>query len=92
MADTDIRNDIHSTTLDTAQYGAGEDEGNGGEDSRHASAEEGNIDVVKSLLERGININGRNERTPSDEIDYTERRTRGTLVLYCTDPSRFSAR
>ena len=59
-ADANIRNKIRSTTLDTAQYGADEDGKDEGKASLHAAAEEGNIDIVKSLLERGADINGRN--------------------------------
>jgi ankyrin repeat protein len=52
--------------LDITQYCADEDGEDEGECSLHAAAEEGNIDVVKSLPERGVDINGRNagNRTP----------------------------
>jgi ankyrin repeat protein len=50
-ADANIRNKIRSTTMDTAQYGVDGDGNDGGKASLHAAAEEGNIDVVKSLLE-----------------------------------------
>ena len=56
-------------TLDTAQYGADEDGREGSkEGSLHAAAEEGNIDIVKSFLERGVYVDGRNEnnQTPLD--------------------------
>jgi hypothetical protein len=59
-ADANIRNKIRSSTLDTAQYGADEDGKDEGNASLHAAAEEGNIDIVKSLLERGVDINSRN--------------------------------
>ena len=52
-ADGNIRNKIRSTTLDTAQYAADEDGKDRGVALLHAAAEEGNIDVVKSLLEQG---------------------------------------
>jgi ankyrin repeat protein len=46
--------------LDTVEYGA-DDDGRKDEAnvSLHAAAEEGNIDTVKSLLERGVDINTR---------------------------------
>ena len=65
-----IRNKIRSNTLDTAGYGADEDGKDEGKASLHAAAEDGNINVVKALLERGIDINSRNpydhNRTPLD--------------------------
>ena len=65
-ADANFRNKIRSTTLDTAQYGGDEDGNDEATASLHAAAEEGNIDVVKSLLERGADINDRNanDETP----------------------------
>jgi ankyrin repeat protein len=42
--------------MDTTQY----DGKDGPEASLHAAGEEGKIDVVKSLLVQGINVNGRN--------------------------------
>jgi ankyrin repeat protein len=67
-SDANIRNKVRSTTLDTAQYGADEDGENEGKASLHAAAEEGNIDIVRSLLEQGMDINGRNAKhqTPLD--------------------------
>ena len=60
-ADDIIRNKIRSTTLDTAEHGTNKDGNNKGEASLHAAAEEGNIDVVESLLERGVDVNCCNE-------------------------------
>jgi ankyrin repeat protein len=67
-ADANIRNKIRSTTLDTAEYGANEDGKDEGKGSLHAAAEEGNIDIMKSLLGRGMDINCRNSvnQTPLD--------------------------
>ena len=70
-ADADIRNNIRSTTLDSTestQFGADEDGKDEQNASLHAAAEEGNINAVKSLLERGVDIDGRNARyeTPLD--------------------------
>ena len=67
-ADAKLRNKIRSTTLDTVQYGAIEDGKDKQKASLHSAAEEGNIDVVRSLLEQGIEINGRNasNQTPLD--------------------------
>jgi ankyrin repeat protein len=83
-ADANIRNKIRSTTLDTAEYGADEDGKDEGKASLHAAAEEGNIDVVKSLLERGIDINSRNanNQTPLDRAA-----ARGTSMLYACSSS-----
>jgi ankyrin repeat protein len=66
-ADANLRSKIRSATLDTAEYGA--DEGKG---LLHAAVEEGNIDTMKSLFERGININDRNEyhQTPMFRAAY----------------------
>ena len=66
MADANTRNRTRSTTLDTTQYSADEGGNEGREDSLHAAAEEGNVDVVKSLLDRGAHINHRNadDETP----------------------------
>jgi ankyrin repeat protein len=62
------RNRLRPTKLDTVEYGA---EGDGKDEAKvslHAAAEEGNIDTVKSLLERGMDINARNtgNQTPLD--------------------------
>src|SRR6266478_3282066 len=51
--DANIRRNIQSTTLDTPQDEADENRMNKEMVSLHAAAEEGNIDIVKSLLERG---------------------------------------
>jgi ankyrin repeat protein len=57
--------------LDTAQYGVDEDRTHRrdeGKASLHVTAEEGDIDVVKSLLEQGVDINDLNldKMTPLD--------------------------
>ncbi|KAN0113754.1 Ankyrin repeat-containing domain protein [Russula decolorans] len=54
-----IRNKIRSNTLDTAQWGVDEDAQDESKTSFHATTEGGKIDVVKSLLERGVDINCR---------------------------------
>jgi ankyrin repeat protein len=59
-ADGSIRNQIRSITIGTAEHGDNEDAKIEGEVSLHAVAEEGNIDVVKSLLERGVDVDSRN--------------------------------
>jgi hypothetical protein len=43
-----------SNTIDTAEHGADDNVKIEGEVSLHAVAEDGEIDVVKSLLERGV--------------------------------------
>ena len=48
---------LRSPTLDTVEYAADDDGKDEANDLLHAAAEEGNIDTVKSLLERGMNIN-----------------------------------
>ena len=65
-ADANIRNKIRSATIDAAQYDAGEDMEDGAEASLHAAVEEGIIDIVKSLLKRGEDIDCRNtsDETP----------------------------
>ena len=65
---------IRSTTLDTAQCGADEDGKDRGKELLHAAAEEGNIVLVKSLLERGKDINARNasDVTPLHKAEYKE--------------------
>ena len=64
-ADANIRNKIRSTTFDTAQYSAKYDADEDGERrgnaSLHAAAAEGNIKVVESLVEQGVDINSCNE-------------------------------
>jgi len=57
--------ELGCTTLETVKYGAedhGEDEA---EVSLHAAAEEGNVSTLKSLIERGMDINTRNARSQS---------------------------
>src|SRR5260370_23561256 len=63
-----IENQIHSNTIDTAEHGADEDAKIEVEVSLHAVAEEVHIDVLKSLLERGVDVNSRNVsgQTPLD--------------------------
>ena len=51
---SEYKANARSTTLDTVEYGADDD----GKDD--AAAEEGNIDTVKSLPERGVDNNVRN--------------------------------
>ncbi|KAN0105623.1 Ankyrin repeat-containing domain protein [Russula decolorans] len=64
--DASIQDKVCSTTFDAAQYGADGDEKDEENPSLHAAAEEGNMDVLKSLLVQGADINPRNEshRTP----------------------------
>ncbi len=68
-ADANVRSNLRSTTLDMAQYGADEDWEDEESASLHPAAEEGNVDIVKSLLERGVDINGcdATNRTPLDK-------------------------
>ena len=54
---SNMPNKIRSNTLDTVQYGGDEDGKDEPKTSLHAAAEEGKIDVAKSLLERGVDIN-----------------------------------
>jgi ankyrin repeat protein len=58
-ANANTRNKLRSTTLDTIEYGADDDGKDEAKNSLHAAAEEGNIDALKSLLERGVDINAR---------------------------------
>jgi hypothetical protein len=44
--------------LGTVQYGADEDKNDGGKKPLLAATKDGNIDVTRSFLERGVNING----------------------------------
>ena len=60
---------LRSMTLDTAvEYGADDDWKEEAKDLLHAAAEQGDIDTIKSLLERGMDINARNasNKTPLD--------------------------
>jgi ankyrin repeat protein len=59
-ANANTRNKLPSTRLDTVEYGADDDGKDDATVSLHAAAEEGNIDTLKSLLERGVDINIRN--------------------------------
>jgi ankyrin repeat protein len=54
--------------LDTVEYGADDDGKDGAKVSLHIAAEEGNIDTLKSLFGRGMDINARNasNQTPLD--------------------------
>jgi len=67
-ANANTRNKIRSMTLKTVEFGAVDDSKNEAKDSLHAAVEEGNIDAIKSLLERGMDINARNasNKTPLD--------------------------
>jgi ankyrin repeat protein len=47
------------TSLDTVEYGADDDWEDEAKVLLHAAAEEGNIDTLKPLLERGVDINAR---------------------------------
>jgi ankyrin repeat protein len=62
------RNKLRSTTLDTDEYCADDDGKDEAKVSLHAAAEEGNIDTLKSLFERRMDINARdaNNQTPLD--------------------------
>jgi len=67
-ANANTRSKLRSTILDTVEY-AGDDDGKDeAKVSLHAAAEEGNTDMVKSLFERGVEINACNARneTPLD--------------------------
>ena len=55
--DANIRNKLRSTTFDTTQYGVDDDGNEEEEGLLHTAVEEENIDVVKSLLGRGANVN-----------------------------------
>jgi ankyrin repeat protein len=67
-SNADTRNKLQSTTLDTVEYGADDDGKDKAKVSLHTAAEAGNMDTVKSLLERGVDINARgaNNETPLD--------------------------
>jgi hypothetical protein len=58
--DANILNEVRSATLDITQYGA--DKGEKGEEmtSLHDAAEDGNLEVVQLLLERGADVNSGN--------------------------------
>jgi ankyrin repeat protein len=77
-ADANVRNETRSTTLNISQHGANEDGKGEGRGLLHAAAEEGNINVVKSLLERGIDINGRNE---ADQTSLNRAARKGNLDI-----------
>ncbi len=53
------RNKLRSMALDTVEYGADDDGKDKAMVSLHAAAEEGNVDTLKSLLGRGVDINAR---------------------------------
>jgi len=67
-ANADTRNKLQFTTLDTVEDGVDEDGKDEAKVSLHAAAEEGNIDTLKSLLERGVDINAHDtsNQTPLD--------------------------
>jgi len=73
-ANPNTRNKSRSTTLDTVEYRADDDGTHEAKVSLHTAAEEGNIDTVKSLLERGVDVNARNA---SDQTPLARAATKG---------------
>jgi ankyrin repeat protein len=67
-ANPNTRNELQSTTLNTVEGGAGDDGKDEGEVSLHAAAEEGNIDTLKSLLERGVDVDAHSACTTATVI------------------------
>ena len=68
-ADGNIRNKVRSSTLDTAQDRADEIGTDNENVSLHTAAEEGNIDIVRLLIERGAEVDSRDDagHTPLHE-------------------------
>jgi ankyrin repeat protein len=58
-ANPNTQNKLRSTTLDTGEYGADDYGRDEAKVSLHAAAEEGNVNTLKSLLEREVDINAR---------------------------------
>jgi ankyrin repeat protein len=85
-ADASILNEVRSTTLDTAQsrYGVDEDGKDEAMVSLHAAADEGNVEVVQLVLERGADINSRNAH---NRLRYTEQRQWETSMSYACSSS-----
>ena len=87
-ANTNTRNKLRSTTLDTVACGADDDGKDEAKVLLHDAADEGNINTIKSLLQRGIDINARNasSQTPlgraaaAGNVDVVQTVTAG---LYC---------
>jgi len=71
-ANPNTRNKLLSTTLDTVEFGADDDGKNEAKVSLHDAAEAGDIDVVKSLLEQGEDVNCLNTSngTPLERAAY----------------------
>jgi ankyrin repeat protein len=61
-SNANTRNKLQSTTLDTVEYGVDDDGKDETKDSLHVAAEERDIDTLKSLLERGVDVNARDAR------------------------------
>jgi ankyrin repeat protein len=59
-ANSNNRNKLLFTALDTVEYGADDDGKDEAKVSLHDAAEEGNIDAVESLLGRGMDIKAGN--------------------------------
>jgi ankyrin repeat protein len=69
-----------STTLDTVEYGADDD---GKEEAKvllHAAAEEGNMETLKSLLEREVDINARDA---SNQTPLHRAAAKGNVDVVC---------
>jgi ankyrin repeat protein len=58
--DASVRNDIHSATLDLTEHTAHQDGKD--ENTLHTASKDGNVDAVKSMLDRGADINARNPK------------------------------
>ena len=80
QANENARNKLRSTTLDMAEYGADDDGNDNANDLLHVAAEEGNIDAVQSLLERGMDTNTRN---PINQTPLGRAITNGKFDVAC---------